>query len=116
LLNKLALADTAYLRALGDLDFARQQMLTQATKFAAYLDERLLWVPSSEPFNKTELLSGTVHSLQWLLSPINWLNFAQDMPLILSHNVFFSLATLIFLAILLQCNRWIIKHLQVKRM
>ena len=115
LLNKLALADTAYLRALGDLDFARQQMLTQATKFAAYLDERLLWVPSSEPFNKTELLSGTVHSLQWLLSPINWLNFAQDMPLILSHNVFFSLATLIFLAILLQCNRWIIKHLQVKQ-
>ena len=77
LLNKLALADTTYLRTLGDLDFARQQMLAQATKFAAYLDERLLWVSSSEPVN-LETVTGLFHSLQWLFSPKNWFELARE--------------------------------------
>ncbi|MEN9757154.1 MAG: hypothetical protein RL755_1341, partial [Pseudomonadota bacterium] len=77
LLNKLALADATYLHTLGDLDFARQQMLTQATKFAAYLDERLLWVPSSEPLN-TSTPAELYHSLQWLLSPSNALSLMSE--------------------------------------
>lgn len=44
LLNRLSVADTTYLRTLGDFDFAKQQMQIQANKFASYLDERLLWV------------------------------------------------------------------------
>lgn len=46
LLNKLIKAYASYLRGLGDFDFARQQLLKQADKYALYLDERLLWVPS----------------------------------------------------------------------
>ncbi|PKM38120.1 MAG: mechanosensitive ion channel protein MscS [Gammaproteobacteria bacterium HGW-Gammaproteobacteria-10] len=77
LLNRLSVAYTAYLRTLGDLDFARQQMLSQAEKFAAYLDERLLWVPSSAPID-TEYLIDLFGSFQWLLSPLNWLSLTKD--------------------------------------
>jgi len=77
LLNRLSVAYTAYLRTLGDLDFARQQMLSQAEKFATYLDERLLWVPSSAPID-TEYLIDLFGSFQWLLSPLNWLSFTKD--------------------------------------
>lgn len=77
LLNKRALAYTTYLRTLGDFDFARQQLLNEASKFASYLDENLLWVKSSEPIG-LDSISGLFHSAQWLLSPHNWLSFVTD--------------------------------------
>jgi len=60
LLNKLAMTYTTYLRTLGDFDFARQQMVSQANKFANYLDEHLLWVKSSDPVN-ANYLAGLFH-------------------------------------------------------
>lgn len=76
-LNRLSVAYTTYLRGLGDLDFAQQQMLTQADKFAVYLDERLLWVPSSTPIDADYLIS-LLSSLKWLFSPTNWLAVTKD--------------------------------------
>ncbi len=66
LLNKLAMAYTTYLRTLGDFDFARQQMVSQANKFATYLDENLLWVKSSDPVNPG-YIAGLFHSTKWLI-------------------------------------------------
>ncbi len=77
LLTKLAMAYTTYLRTLGDFDFARQQMLSQANKFATYLDENLLWVKSSDPVN-ANYLAGLYHSAKWLLSPLNWMALLKD--------------------------------------
>jgi Small-conductance mechanosensitive channel len=77
LLNKLSVAYTIYLHTLGDLDFAKQQMSTQASKFAVYLDERLLWVPSSEPISLS-YIADLYHSTQWLLSPFNWMAVLED--------------------------------------
>lgn len=109
LLNKLALADATYLHVLGDLDFARQQMLTQATKFAAYLDERLLWVPSSEPLN-TDTLAELYHSLQWLLSPSNTvLLISETASLIWREGARVSGGAMLLL-LLFWLKQWTLQH------
>ncbi|MCF7986146.1 MAG: mechanosensitive ion channel [Methylovulum sp.] len=77
LLNKLYLADTTYLRTLGDFDFARQQMNIQANKFAVYLDQHLLWVRSSAPLDLS-FVTDLYYAVQWLLSPLNWLEMLED--------------------------------------
>ncbi len=77
LLNKLSVDYSAYLRTLGDFDFARQQMAVIATKFALYLDENLLWVKSSDPIN-IHYIASLFHSTQWLLSPVNWMSLIKD--------------------------------------
>lgn len=105
LLNKLLVADTTYLRILGDFDFARQQMATQAQKFAAYLDERLLWVPSSEPIN-TDFITGLYRSTKWLLSPINWMTAIADILKLTIKHPFLVFLGLISLTGLHLCKKW----------
>ena len=112
LLKKLASADNTYLRALGDFDFARQQMLVQAEKFAAYLDERLLWVPSSEPLN-FEIVADIFQTFSWLLLPKNWLEFTQETGQIAIQNpLLLSMAGGIFFA-LLRLKIWLKQHSQL---
>ena len=94
LLNKLSVAYSAYLRTLGDFDFAKQQMLTQASKFADYLDERLLWVPSSTPIN-SDYVRGLYDSFKWLMSPSNWMALIKDIVMVALENPFLT-----FLAVL----------------
>ncbi len=100
LLNRLSVAYTTYLRTLGDLDFARQQMLSQAEKFAAYLDERLLWVPSSAPID-TEYLIDLFGSFQWLFSPLNWLSFTKDIVKAAISKPLLSAFTIMILIVLM---------------
>ncbi len=94
LLNKLSASYSAYIRALGDFDFAKQQMLVQANKFANYLDERLLWVPSSEPVNSSYFIN-LYKSLRWFCSPKNWLAVLKDIATIVSQNLLLTLLTLV---------------------
>ncbi|MGD0958922.1 MAG: mechanosensitive ion channel domain-containing protein [Methylomonas sp.] len=60
-----------YARELSDVDFSLQQMLSAADKFSAYLDERLLWVPSAPIIDKY-YLKEIAESLFWLVKPSNW--------------------------------------------
>jgi potassium-dependent mechanosensitive channel len=105
LLNKLSIAYSTYLRTLGDFDFARQQMDTQANKFAVYLDERLLWVPSSEPVN-VGYINELYHSTQWLLSPLNWMALIKDTLRVAIQNPFFIFIGILSLVLLLLCKNW----------
>ena len=88
LLNKLAFDDTTFLKTLGDFDFSRQQMLLNANKFAIYLDENLLWVKSSDPINR-DTFGNLLSSVEWLLSPSNWLGLLKDASKIILFNPFF---------------------------
>ncbi len=105
LLNKLSVAYTTYLRSLGDLDFARQHMSDQSVKFAIYLDERLLWVPSSEPIN-LNYIADLYHSTQWILSPFNWIDVLKDAVKLLFHNLFLTLIALVGLVALQLSRTW----------
>jgi len=105
LLNKLSVAYITYLRTLGDFDFARQQMSTQAGKFATYLDERLLWVPSSEPIN-LGYIADLYHSTQWLLSPFNWMALIKDTAKLVLHHLFLSFIGILCLVGLHWSRNW----------
>lgn len=105
LLNKLAVAYATYLRTLGDLDFARQQMGTQAGKFAIYLDERLLWVPSSEPINLS-YIADLYHSTQWLLSPFNWMAVVKDAAKLTFRHLFLTFVAILFFVGLQMSKNW----------
>ncbi|MDD2661198.1 MAG: mechanosensitive ion channel [Methylococcales bacterium] len=100
LLNKLSVAYTTYLRTLGDFDFARQQMISKATNFAAYLDENLLWVKSSDPVN-ADFISGLYHSTKWLLSPLNWIGLIKDTLKVAIHNAFLTIIGILSMVLLL---------------
>ncbi len=100
LLNKLAFDYTTFLRVLGDFDFAKQKMLTQANKFAIYLDEHLFWVKSSDPIDLDTPLNLLV-SAEWLLSPFNWFDVIKDSARIASEHPFvIFLGTLAFIVFL----------------
>jgi len=100
LLNKLSIAYTTYLRTLGDFDFASRQLVSLKAKFAAYLDEKLLWVKSSEPIN-VNFIAGLYHSAQWLLSPFNWMTAIEDSIKLINRNLFVALAGLLSFGFLL---------------
>ena len=106
LLNKLYLADTTYLRTLGDFDFARQQMNTQANKFAVYLDERLLWVRSSAPID-LNFIADLYYSTQWLLSPINWVTAVKDLYNSLIKWPFLTFIAALSLVGIVFCGQWL---------
>jgi potassium-dependent mechanosensitive channel len=78
LVVRLSGAYAEYSRVLGDVDFNLQQMLSSADKFNAYLDERLLWVPSA-PVISDHYLKDSFHSLLWLMNPNNWIKLVANL-------------------------------------
>ena len=100
ILNKLAIDYTTYLRTLGDFDFARQQMIIRANKFAKYLDENLLWVKSSDPIS-TDYIGGLYQSTKWLLSPLNWIALIKDTVMISMKKPFLVFIGALSLGLLL---------------
>ena len=110
LLNKLAITYTTYLRTLGDFDFARQQMISQAKKFATYLNENLLWVKSSDPVN-TQYIAGLFNSTKWLLSPLNWRTVISDTLEEATQNPFLFSIGIFSFVLLLQAKNWAKKQL-----
>ena len=105
LLNKLAGINTNYLRTLGDFDFSRIQMVSQANKFATYLSENLLWVKSADPVD-TRNIAGLLQSTKWLLSPLNWMALIKDVLLITMQNPFLIFIGILSLVLLLWCKKW----------
>ncbi len=77
LVVRLSAVYAEYARVLGDVDFSLQQMLTSADKFGAYLDERLLWVPSA-PIISEDYIKDIFYSALWFLNPANWLKVALN--------------------------------------
>ncbi len=71
LVGRLASVYSEYSQALGDVDFSLQQMLSVADKYRAYLDERLLWVPSAPVIDKY-FFKDVLTSLLWFLQVENW--------------------------------------------
>lgn len=78
LVARLGVVYGEYSRVLGDVDFNLQQMLGSAEKFSAYLDQRLLWVPSAPVIDKY-YFKDIAKSLIWLVSPANWRQVLADL-------------------------------------
>lgn len=103
-LNKLSKADSNYLRNLGDYDFAKQQLLKQADKYALYLDERLLWVPSSASINKDYFIN-LYTAFKWLFSFSHWQKVTLDLFKETLAHFFLSLFAVLILVVLVHYQR-----------
>jgi len=106
LLNKLSVAYNTYLRTLGDFDFVRQQRHSKIEKFAQYLDERLLWVRSSEVAFADNFLRDFYRSVRWFLSPHNWQSVLKNALYIPVKNPFLTLFAVINIGLLLLTKNW----------
>ncbi len=84
LLDKLVRAYSGLLRELGELDFQQQQLIDKAGEYAAFLDERLLWIPSGSPVG-TKTLSDWAPATAWLLDPHGWISVAQALLRAAAH-------------------------------
>ncbi|MFI3188270.1 MAG: mechanosensitive ion channel [Methylococcales bacterium] len=104
-LNQLSVAYTAYLRTLGDFDFARQQKHEKIEKFALYLDERLLWVRSSEVVGSQTIIE-LKRATRWLLSPRNWRSLLNNVTKLPTQYPFLAPLALLNMTVLLLANRW----------
>lgn len=104
LLNKLTKAYATYLRSLSDYDFAKQQLLKQADKYALYLDERLLWVPSSAAIDKA-YFGNLYEASKWLLSFANWKKVIVNLFSGMVNNYFLTLLGFLLLATLINYQR-----------
>ncbi|MDD5411883.1 MAG: mechanosensitive ion channel, partial [Methylobacter sp.] len=81
------------------------QMVAQANKFAVYLDERLLWVPSSEPIS-IGYIADLYHSTKWLLSPFNWIALIKDTVTLAFHKPFLTFVAILFFVGLHWSRNW----------
>ncbi|MDD1609414.1 MAG: mechanosensitive ion channel [Methylococcaceae bacterium] len=113
LLNKLSVAYNSYLRTLGDFDFVRQQRHNKVEKFALYLDERLLWVRSSELAFTDNVVSEVYRSTLWLLSPTNWNSILKNVANLPAKNPFLTLFALLNITILLLAKNWAKRRLKI---
>jgi potassium efflux system protein len=68
LLNQAASTYTSYLRALGDLDVAQRRLLNAADEYKQFLDQHLLWIPSTSVLG-IDTLRDLLPAIAWALSP-----------------------------------------------
>jgi len=61
----------AYFYELTDLDGAERQLVAQARRYAAYIDERVLWVRSSAGV-AVDTFRRAWAGVRWLLAPVGW--------------------------------------------
>ncbi|SMG66868.1 MscS Mechanosensitive ion channel [methanotrophic bacterial endosymbiont of Bathymodiolus sp.] len=94
------------LRKLGDYQFASEQLLILIDQYAAYLDERLLWVPSSLPINLDYPLD-IYNSMRWFGSPKRWFQLVENLLTTVKSKSFISFCAGVFWFFLLYLNFYI---------
>jgi len=76
LLLKLNQAYTDYLEILGRQSLNKKQVFEITRQYATFLDQHLLWIPSSPPIGLYSIDSFMI-ALQWFLSPARWFETLQ---------------------------------------
>ncbi len=90
----------SYISQLTSLDLAERQLVSLSGTFTDYINDQLMWIPSSGigALIKPEA-SGRL--LLWILSPSNWLRLAEDLwDLFLSKPVILLLLVGLFAVVL----------------
>ncbi|MEO1201538.1 MAG: mechanosensitive ion channel domain-containing protein [Pseudomonadota bacterium] len=120
LLQQAAGTYTSYIRALGDLDIAQRRLLEAADEYKDFLDQNLLWIPSTTPVN-LDTLRNIVPAANWALSPASWLSvftaFAAsvaDTPLLATFA--FMLIAVSFIALAPLKRRYMLLNERVGRL
>ncbi|MEE9355976.1 MAG: mechanosensitive ion channel domain-containing protein [Methylococcaceae bacterium] len=112
LLNKLTGSYATFLSTIGDFDFEKQKVLDLMGQYADFLDERLLWVPSSGPISKFYPFE-LYQTLEWLFSPTNWQQVILDVYRIVRENPLVMLFGILSLLILVSMRSQLVERLRI---
>ncbi len=85
LLDDLQTVSATYLRGLSELNFATGELLETSEAYADYLSERLLWVRSVLPVDRSAVTS-LGPAIAWLLSPTGWMEVVQTLAYQATHS------------------------------
>ena len=77
LLRLLAENYSSYLRALGDAEFAAQQLAAIVRSYGNYLDKKITWIPNA-PMLGTQMIFDSARAVDWLLSVEKWRSMLLD--------------------------------------
>jgi potassium-dependent mechanosensitive channel len=99
LLKRTVATQKAYVRALGELDFAQRRLLEEVAAYDEFLSKRLLWLRSAPPPNLERLLA-IPDQLAWLLSPAHWLDVTEVLVAQAKRSPLIGLAGALFAALL----------------
>lgn len=78
LLKQVVTTERAYLRALGDLEFAQRRLAEVVKEYDHFLGENLLWIPNA-PVAGPAAIRELPQAVSWLLSPANWSQVGQSL-------------------------------------
>jgi potassium efflux system protein len=105
LLGKVDTALSAYLTALGDLDFAQARLEGVGKAYADYLAGRLLWIPSTYPVSEGSLANLRA-AIAWQIEAEHWggvrVALASDLQ---RHPLLWSLSALAVILLALSAPR-----------
>jgi potassium efflux system protein len=76
LLDQAMALNQAYVRALGELDFAQTQLMDTVKSYRAFIDENLLWIRSASAPNLV-MLRDLPSQLGMLLDPAAWMDVGR---------------------------------------
>ncbi len=77
LLTKLESAYRRYLRELIGLDYAERRLVESAGRYASFLDQRLMWIPSAGPI-KIEAVGQVRQGVSWFVDVDAWREVWQE--------------------------------------
>ena len=110
LLEKAIAADDLYLNKLGELESAQQRLLNTVEDYDAFLDEHLLWVRSTSPFQPDQLGAMSVQTGR-VLSPAGWRQVARTIAYQATHSHVYALLA-VALALLLWGRKRLIGNIR----
>ncbi len=78
LLRQAVTTERAYLRTLGDLEFAQRRLIEVVEEYDHFLGENLLWIPNA-PVAGPAVIKELPQAVSWLFSPTNWSQVAHTL-------------------------------------
>ena len=111
-LDKLLADHDQYVKLLGELELTQTELLEQNDKFASYIDERILWIRSSEPIAAGDAMKALA-GVKVLASPGKWFDVGQAILKRVSQKPWTVLPLVLIVAFFVMNRRRL--RLQVER-
>lgn len=103
-LDSLVTDYEAYFQKLLDFDTRQQELIERTERLTTFIDERVLWIPSSAAV-KPKLLKDAVPAVQWLTSPRFIDQLRKAAVAAIDSSTPLSLAVALFAALMLLVTR-----------
>ncbi len=114
LISKLEESFRSYLVKLGELDMEQKLLIASSEAYAAFLDERLLWIRSSDPIN-LRTAGDLMRAIGWIGNPVHWLDTAERTLAVVPRAPGATTLMLLLLAVVLLARRKLRLRVQANR-